>query len=663
MIVLGALDLPGSYESPYLLMALNLVFSTLGSGFVAYLIGRSFSIRGTLGLLMLGCGVIAWGSAGFIGVATGLVGLAAGQFDINVFVTIHNSCVWMSALCHLAGAVLSLRPRRAMREANLWLAAAYTITLGCVGLVTLSALAGWTPTFFVQGEGGTLLRYFVLGSATAMFVLSAVLLKGASRRPLSAFLYWYTLALGLIAVGLFGIMIELVHAGPLSWTGRTAQFLGSAYMLVAAIASVREARVWGIPLEAALRESEDQFRLLVEGLKDYAIYMLDLNGRVMTWNAGAERLKGYTPQEIVGRHFSRFYPPEDVAAGKPERELTIAIEQGQHAEEGWRIRKDGTRFWAEVTITAIHNDSGDLRGFAKLVRDISERKRAEEALWRSEGRWNAAIENFGEGAIIADEAEQVIYWNPAARRLHGFTSKTDGVGPLKETPLTFELRTPDGQHVLALDEWPMRRIKRGETVHNLELRLRRPDQGWEKIVSYSGAMVETTGGERLIFLSVYDLTELRRVEAELERLAQQRQIALGAARMGWWHYDPITRIASWDERYKEIFGVTGSQCSNDEILTRLHPEDLPGVWAKVEAAMDPLNPQPYSAARWIDPMDRRARQGSLRGHRRCSAGDEPRRHSGRYYRAQARGGGVADDHTEVLLQSFQHVWQHFARDQ
>ena len=231
--VLWAANLPGSYESEYLLMALNLVFSTLVSGFIAYLIGRSFLIRGTPGLLMLGCGVIIWGTAG-------LVGIVASHFDINVFVTIHNLCVWLSALCHLAGAVLSLRPRRAMREASLWLAAAYTVALGCVGLVTLSALAGLTPIFFVQGQGGTPLRYLVLGSATAMFVLTAVLLKGTGRRPLSAFLYWYTLALGLIAVGLFGIMIESVHAGPLSWTARAAQFLGGVYMLIAAIASVRE---------------------------------------------------------------------------------------------------------------------------------------------------------------------------------------------------------------------------------------------------------------------------------------------------------------------------------------------------------------------------------------------------------------------------------------
>lgn len=155
-----------------------------------------------------------------------------------------------------------------------------------------------------------------------------------------------------------------------------------------------------------------------------------------------------------------------------------------------------------------------------------ERQRAEEALRRSEGRWNAAIENFGEGVIIATEAEQVIYWNPAARRMHGFTNGNEGLGPLTETPLTFQLWTPDGDHLLALDEWPMRRIKRGETVGHLELRLRRPDQGWEKIVSYSGAMVETAGGERLIFLSVYDLTEQRRAEAALrEREANMKAAA------------------------------------------------------------------------------------------------------------------------------------------
>ena len=154
--------------------------------------------------------------------------------------------------------------------------------------------------------------------------------------------------------------------------------------------------------------------------------------------------------------------------------------------------------------------------------EITERKRAEEELRRSEQRWNAAIEHFGEGAIIVTEAEQVIYWNPAARTLHGFTSDQEGIGPLKEMRSTFQLWTADGSRLLTLDEWPMRRIKRGETVRRWELRLRRPDQGWERIVSYSGAMVGTASGERLIFLSVYDLTDQRKAEMALLEADRQK---------------------------------------------------------------------------------------------------------------------------------------------
>src|SRR5690606_14129439 len=120
----------------------------------------------------------------------------------------------------------------------------------------------------------------------------------------------------------------------------------------------------------ALQAGEERFRLLVESVRDYAIFMLDTSGRVRTWNLGAERINGYTEREIVGRHFSVFYPEEDVRAGKTEMELEVATREGRFEDEGWRVRKGGTRFWSNVVITALRDEDGDLVGFAKVTRDL-----------------------------------------------------------------------------------------------------------------------------------------------------------------------------------------------------------------------------------------------------------------------------------------------------
>jgi len=137
----------------------------------------------------------------------------------------------------------------------------------------------------------------------------------------------------------------------------------------------------------ALRQSEETFRMLVESVKDYAIFMLDPHGRVISWNAGASYIKGYRRDEIVGKHFSVFYPAEDLATDKPGRELAIARAKGRVEDEGWRVRKDGSLFWANVTITAVYDERQNLRGFAKVTRDMSERKRLVE-LEQSERRMN-----------------------------------------------------------------------------------------------------------------------------------------------------------------------------------------------------------------------------------------------------------------------------------
>jgi len=158
--------------------------------------------------------------------------------------------------------------------------------------------------------------------------------------------------------------------------------------------------------QSASQRIEERFRLLVEGVKDYGIFLLDPTGHVSTWNAGAQRIKGYLAEEIIGRHFSCFYSQEGIDAGKPEHELKATAEYGRFEDEGWRIRKDGSRFWANVIVTALRDPDGRLLGFSKITRDLTERKMAEDRI----ARLNAEITERNQGLLAANrELESFSY--------------------------------------------------------------------------------------------------------------------------------------------------------------------------------------------------------------------------------------------------------------
>jgi PAS domain S-box-containing protein len=184
--------------------------------------------------------------------------------------------------------------------------------------------------------------------------------------------------------------------------------------------------------ERARRQGAEEFKILVDGVKDYAIFMVDVHGRVITWNSGAERLKGYTGDEVIGRDFSVFYPEEARQAGHPAQLLETAVRDGRYEEENWRVRKDGTRFWASVIITAIRNESGTLVGFAKVTRDLTERRLAEEqrdaerreaerVLRGSEERFRLLVAEVRDYAIFSLDLEgHVMTWNLGAERIKGY---------------------------------------------------------------------------------------------------------------------------------------------------------------------------------------------------------------------------------------------------
>jgi PAS domain S-box-containing protein len=173
---------------------------------------------------------------------------------------------------------------------------------------------------------------------------------------------------------------------------------------------------------------EERFRLLVSSVTDYAIYMLDTQGRVASWNPGAERFKGYKADEIIGQHFSRFFTPEDAAKDLPGRALRVAAREGRFEAEGWRVRKDGSRFWANAVLDPIRDQSGKLLGFAKITRDITDKREREQALFESEQRFRMLVQGVRDYAIYMLDADgRITNWNPGAQAIKGYT-ETEIVG-------------------------------------------------------------------------------------------------------------------------------------------------------------------------------------------------------------------------------------------
>jgi len=177
-------------------------------------------------------------------------------------------------------------------------------------------------------------------------------------------------------------------------------------------------------LEIELRQGEQLYREMVEGVRDYSIFLLNPTGHIVTWNEGAKRINGYLPEEIIGKHFSIFYTRQDLDDKKPERELKIAVETGKYEEEGWRVRKNGSIFWANVVITALFTSQNRHTGFSKVVRDLTIKKEIEESLRQSEERYRSLVEQVLDyGIFMLDEKGRIISWNEGARRIKGYSAE------------------------------------------------------------------------------------------------------------------------------------------------------------------------------------------------------------------------------------------------
>ncbi len=317
--------------------------------------------------------------------------------------------------------------------------------------------------------------------------------------------------------------------------------------------------------------TEQHFRLLVESVRDYAIFLLDPNGHVVTWNAGARAIKGYTREEIVGRHISTFYTPEDRAAERPKRLLAAAAAEGRIEDEGWRLRKDGTRFWADVVITALHDPERRLIGFAKVTRDLTDRKAAEAQLRETEQRLAATLSSIGDGVLATDESGRVTTINPVAQRLTGWPAD-EALG--RQIDEVFRIVN---EHTRASVENPVARVlAEGIIVGLANHTALIARDGTEHPIADSGAPIrDATGAIRGAVLVFRDVTEERRAEEALRQSEERLRLMIASVSdYAIFMLDAKGRVVTWNRGAERIKGYRENEIVGEDFSRFFLAEDV-----------------------------------------------------------------------------------------
>jgi rsbT co-antagonist protein RsbR len=260
--------------------------------------------------------------------------------------------------------------------------------------------------------------------------------------------------------------------------------------------------------------TNEHFRLLVESISDYAIITLDPEGVVTTWNKGAERIKGYKAEEIIGQHFSRFYPQDKIQAGFPERELQVAAKEGRFEDEGWRVRKDGSQFWANVVVMALRAEGAQLLGFVKVTRDMTELKRA-EAVRQQQIQLSGIVASAMDAIIAIDSNQRIVLFNAAAEQMFGVPAD-QALGSAVDRFIPERYRLAHGEHVRRFAQSNVTKRSMGALGEIFGLRANGEEFPVEASIS------QVVAGESMYYAVILrDITERKQAEATIARQAQE----------------------------------------------------------------------------------------------------------------------------------------------